>query len=62
LIIEEIKKAKNLSELHQVKKMKSAKNAWRIRIGDYRLGFFLTCKTITLACFVNRKDIYKQFP
>ncbi len=62
MIIEEIKKAKNLSELHQVKKMKSAKNAWRIRIGDYRLGFFLTGKTITLARFVNKKDIYKQFP
>jgi mRNA interferase RelE/StbE len=62
ITIEEIKKAESLIEIRQVKKMKGAKSAYRIRIGDYRLGFFLTGRTITLARFVHRKDIYKQFP
>lgn len=61
-VIEEIKKTENVLQLHQVKKLKGSKNAYRIRIGDYRLGFFLAEKTITLARFVHRKDIYKQFP
>lgn len=61
-IIEEIKKAENVLHLHQVKKLKGSKNAYRIRVGDYRLGFFLAEKTVTLARFVHRKDIYKQFP
>jgi mRNA interferase RelE/StbE len=36
--------------------------AYRIRIGDYRLGFYYTENQIEIARFLKRNDIYKVFP
>jgi mRNA interferase RelE/StbE len=40
-IIENVEKAKSLYEIPSVKKLQGHKAAYRIRSGDYRLGFFL---------------------
>ena len=42
--------------------MKGHSYAYRIRIGDYRLGFYFEDNTIFLARFLKRSDIYKVFP
>lgn len=42
--------------------MKGFRNAFRIRIKDYRLGFYLEKDTILISRLLNRKDIYKYFP
>ena len=51
-----------VSELPEIKKLSGHSHAYRIRIGDYRLGFFLIDNSIRLTIFANRKDIYKYFP
>ncbi len=61
-LIEQIEKVENLDKISNTKKLKGHRNAYRIRIGDYRLGFFYENSTIILARFLHRKDIYKLFP
>ena len=61
-VIESIESANTLTDIPNTKKLQGHKTAYRIRVGDYRLGFFYENKTIILARFVNRKDIYKLFP
>ncbi|MBI4945138.1 MAG: type II toxin-antitoxin system RelE/ParE family toxin [Bacteroidetes bacterium] len=61
-IISEIEKTEQLNLLHNLKKMKGHKSAYRIRIGNHRLGFFFENQKIILTRLLNRKDIYKYFP
>ena len=61
-VIESIENANTLSEIPNTKKLQGHKSAYRIRVGNYRLGFFYENETLTLARFVDRKDIYKLFP
>lgn len=61
LAIDSILKASNLSSL-QVTKMEGAKNAYRVRVGDYRIGFYLEDEIIVLSRVLNRKEIYRYFP
>ena len=63
LIIVQIESAGNLKEIGNIKKMEGFKGFYRIRIGDYRLGFELeNARTVRLIIIAHRKDIYKVFP
>ena len=62
LVFEEIPNASSLEDLKNLKKLKGYENAYRIRVGDYRIGFFLEGETITFVRVLNRKDIYRYFP
>jgi len=61
-VILTIKISADISVVKNLKKLKSHKNAYRIRIGDYRMGLFVTDNTVEFVCFMNRKDVYKYFP
>lgn len=61
-IIELLENANDLSGIPNIKKLKGFRNAYRIRIGDYRLGFFADHSNVQLARFLHRKNIYKLFP
>ena len=61
-LIELMETVDALDKLPNIKKLKGHKSACRIRIGDYRLGFFFENSTILLARILHRKDIYKIFP
>ncbi|MGB0879113.1 MAG: type II toxin-antitoxin system RelE family toxin [Polaribacter sp.] len=61
-IVTSLKLAENLSEIKNVKTMSNHPEAYRIRVGDYRLGIFYSKDTITIARFLKRNDIYKAFP
>jgi mRNA interferase RelE/StbE len=61
-VLDRMQVAKKLEDIGDVVKMKGSKNAFRARVGEYRIGFFLDSDTITLGRFANRKDIYKLFP
>ncbi len=61
-IIIKLETVENLFSFPNIKKLIGNKNVYRIRIGDYRLGFFLNDEVITIARFVHRKDMYKFFP
>jgi addiction module RelE/StbE family toxin len=61
-LIEQFENSESLSKIHNVKKLSGHKNAYRIRLGDYRLGFFVENEIIQLARIKHRKEIYKLFP
>jgi len=44
------------------KKMKVVDNYYRMRIGNYRIGFKVEFQNLILLRFMHRKDIYKYFP
>ena len=61
--IETIEKAEKISEIKNVKKLTGFKNYYRIRIGDFRLGFEkINDNTIRFITVARRKDIYSIFP
>ncbi len=60
--IEQIQKAGKISDIHNCKKLKGSKNAYRIRIGDYRIGFLFKKQTVELIRFLHRSKIYDYFP
>ena len=61
-IISEIKKANSIQEINNLVKLQGYKNAYRVRIGEYRLGAFIEGNTVELAGLLPRKDIYRYFP
>lgn len=61
-IIQNLEVADSLQSVPNIKKLKGAKTAYRIRIGTYRLGFFFENNSCILARFLHRKDIYNNFP
>ena len=62
-LIIDLENSTDFSNFHNVKKLTGYKTYYRIRIGNYRIGFELINKTtIRLLTIAHRKDIYKDFP
>lgn len=61
-IFNDMKTAESISDLRNIKKLQGFKLFYRIRIGDYRLGFAFEDGTIVLLHFLHRKEIYRFFP
>lgn len=61
-IIEQIEGAKSVREISNCKKLTGYKNAYRIKLESYRIGFFLEKGVIELTTVLHRKDIYRYFP
>lgn len=55
--------SENLSEIPNIKKMQGYETYYRVRLGDYRVGFELqTDKSILFILVAHRKEIYRFFP
>ncbi|NEO49759.1 MAG: type II toxin-antitoxin system RelE/ParE family toxin [Moorea sp. SIO4A3] len=52
----------NLRDIKNIKKLKGEDNAYRIRLGDYRIGFFLKGDTIIFSRVLHRREFYRYFP
>ena len=61
-LIEQIEEASSLSEISNLKKLSGFKSAYRIRLGNYRIGIFVSGNTVQFARILHRKDIYRVFP
>jgi mRNA interferase RelE/StbE len=61
-ILKELQAAGDLKDLKSVKKLKGSNTFYRMRIGDYRIGFSCQNEEIVLYRFLHRKEIYKYFP
>ncbi len=61
-LIRTLELEENLNNIPNLKKLSGHKSAYRVRIGDYRVGFFYESHKVILARIVHRKDIYKVFP
>lgn len=57
-----VENAKTTIEINQLKKLKGYKFAFRIKVGDYRIGLFIENDVIEFARILHRKDIYNLFP
>lgn len=57
-----IEQAPSLAHINSCKKSQGSNNFYRIRIGDYRLGFSLERDTVEFVRFLGSQDIYKYFP
>ena len=61
--IVEIEAADSITEVSSVQRLTSPSgNAYRIRIGDYRLGVTVEGEAAILAAFGPRGDFYRRFP
>lgn len=61
-VIHQLKSSNSISEITNTRKMEGFKNAYRIRVGTYRIGLFYEKGIILLGRVAHRKDIYKLFP
>jgi mRNA interferase RelE/StbE len=61
-IIEEVKKAENLNEISNIKKLKGYDTFYRIKFGDYRVGFEVVDNKVIFTRFLHRKEVYRFFP
>lgn len=61
-VIQNLQSTNNLSGFTNCKKLSGHKNAYRIRLGNYRIGFFYSNNSIELVRILHRKDIYRYFP
>ncbi|MBE9007994.1 type II toxin-antitoxin system RelE/ParE family toxin [Fortiea sp. LEGE XX443] len=61
-VIEQVETAESLSEISNLKKLKADGNYYRIRVGDYRIGFAEDENMITFVRVLHRKEIYRYFP
>ncbi len=63
-IIEEIKRARNLSEIKNLKKLAIGRSNdyYRLRIADYRIGIRFIDSKIVFVRILHRKEIYRYFP
>lgn len=62
IAFEEIPNLTDLQTIINLKKLKGDDNAYRLRVGDYRIGFYFDGETVTFARVLHRKDIYRYFP
>jgi mRNA interferase RelE/StbE len=61
-ILNKFEEEKSLTAFLNVKKLKGFDNFYRIKIGNYRLGFKYENESIEVIRFLHRKDMYKLFP
>ncbi len=61
-VIEKVESASTLSDISGIKKLSGFKNAYRIRVGNYRIGVFVDAQVVQFARIAHRKDIYELFP
>ena len=62
LVFEEVPQYEKLEEINNLSKLKGFDDAYRIREGNYRIGFFFDGETITFARVLHRSEIYRYFP
>jgi mRNA interferase RelE/StbE len=61
-LIELVEQAPHLGQVANLKKLRGGGNYYRIRVGDYRIGFTAEGDVVTFVRFLHRKDIYRYFP
>ncbi|HPW66081.1 MAG TPA: type II toxin-antitoxin system RelE/ParE family toxin [Salinivirgaceae bacterium] len=60
--IENVEKASKHQDITNIKKIQGTKNAYRIRIGRYRIGIYIVKDTVEFTRVLSRDKIYKRFP
>jgi len=61
-VVKQVTEASSPSEILNLKKLTGYRSAFRIRIGDYRIGVIIEKNKVVFVAFAHRKEIYKRFP
>jgi mRNA interferase RelE/StbE len=61
-VIELVEAARNFQQIPNLKRLEATGKYYRIRVGDYRVGFVFEGGTVTFVRCLNRKAIYRYFP
>ena len=61
-VLEALEKAKNVTEIKDLKKLSGYTNYYRIRIGNYRMGLQIINPKIIVVTILHRGTIYKVLP
>jgi mRNA interferase RelE/StbE len=61
-VIERVEAAQSFQQIPNLKRLEATGKYYRIRVGDYRLGFVFESATVTFVRCLNRKEIYRYFP
>ncbi len=61
-VIQEVGNAVDINTIANLKKLRSDGNYYRIRLGDYRIGFIIEADTVYFVRFLHRSEIYRYFP
>ena len=61
-VLDDLEAASTIAEISGARIIASGRRRYRIRIGDYRLGFALDGDAVTLMRFMHRRQIYRYFP
>lgn len=62
LVYNQVAEASAIKDIPNLKKLSGYKNAYRIRIGEYRIGLYLEGDVLVFARILPRKEIYRFFP
>jgi mRNA interferase RelE/StbE len=57
-----VEEAPSLKKITGLKRLIGEKGAYRLRVGDYRIGLYIQGNTVEMARVAHRKDIYDLFP
>ncbi|HEY4324363.1 MAG TPA: type II toxin-antitoxin system RelE/ParE family toxin [Mucilaginibacter sp.] len=60
--IQTAKTLSNIPDIKDIKGGKKAKDAYRMRVGDFRICFYFRNNVVELVRVLPRKDVYKVFP
>jgi len=61
-VIEQVEAAKTFQQIPNLKRLEASGKYYRIRVGDYRIGFVFERSAVTFVRCLNRKEIYRYFP
>jgi len=61
-IFVEIPETKKIVHIKNTKKIRGYKTYFRLKVGNYRIGFEYDNNVIVFFRVLHRKDIYKYFP
>lgn len=56
------KPARTFQQIPNLKRLEASGKYYRIRVGDYRLGFVFEQGAVTFIRCLGRKEIYRYFP
>lgn len=61
-IIEELEVAQDTRQIRNLEPCEGTNNAYRIRMGDYRIGIYIENNIIKVKRIGKRGDFYNYFP
>jgi mRNA interferase RelE/StbE len=61
-VIEQVEAARTFQQIPNLKRLDAKGKYYRIRVGDFRLGFVFEQGAVTFARCLDRKEIYRYFP